>query len=169
MGKAVDLSAVSHGQGWNVSNQGTAGKIIGSEFNDVLTGGKGNDTLQGGAGDDLLIGGLGSDVLIGGDGDDTFRLGSSTSKDFIKDFESGADRIELDHLLFKALTTTGELHSNQLVLGTKATTSSQHLIYNEATGGLWYDADGSGKASAAVLVAVLESHTTLTYADLVVI
>jgi Ca2+-binding RTX toxin-like protein len=168
MGKAIDLSAVSHGQGWNVSNQGTATKITGSEFNDVLTGGKGNDTLYGGAGDDLLIGGLGNDILFGGDGHDTFQLGgSSISKDLIKDFEHGSDHIQLDHVLFKALTI-GDLHSNEFVLGTKAMTTSQHLIYNSATGNLWYDADGSGKA-AAVLIAVLDNHATLTYADLAVI
>jgi cysteinyl-tRNA synthetase len=168
MGKAIDLSAVSHGQGWNVSNQGTAAKITGSEFNDTLTGGKGNDTLYGGDGDDLLIGGLGNDILFGGDGHDTFQLGgSSISKDLIKDFEHGSDHIQLDHVLFKALTI-GDLHSNEFVLGTKAMTTSQHLIYNSATGNLWYDADGSGKA-AAVLIAVLDNHATLTYADLAVI
>jgi Ca2+-binding RTX toxin-like protein len=47
-------------------------------------------------------------------------------------------------------------------------TTSQHLIYNEATGSLWYDADGSGKA-AAVLIAVLDNHSKLTYTDLAVI
>jgi len=169
MGKAIDLSAVSHGQGWNVSNQqGTATKITGSEFNDTLTGGKGNDTLYGGDGDDLLIGGLGNDILFGGDGHDTFQLGgSSISKDLIKDFAHGSDHIQLDHVLFKELTI-GDLHSNEFVLGTKAINTSQHLIYNSATGNLWYDADGSGKA-AAVLIAVLDNHATLTYADLAVI
>jgi Ca2+-binding RTX toxin-like protein len=54
--------------------------IIGSAFDDVLTGsgganrlygGIGNDRLAGGAGDDLLAGGAGDDVLIGGAGFDT--------------------------------------------------------------------------------------------------
>lgn len=35
-------------------------RVIGSNFNDVITGGTGNDTLQGGGGDDVLDGGAGS-------------------------------------------------------------------------------------------------------------
>jgi Ca2+-binding RTX toxin-like protein len=46
--------------------------IIGSAFNDTLTGGIRSDTLEGGAGNDTLIGGAGADRLIGGSGNDTF-------------------------------------------------------------------------------------------------
>ena len=168
MGMQVDLSAITHGQGWNVSNQGAAGKIIGSQFNDVLTGGRGNDRLEGGAGNDLLIGGLGSDVLLGGAGSDSFRLGSDTKTDLILDFVSGTDHIQLDHVLFKALTV-GDLAVNQLGFGTKAMTTSEHLFYDQTKGSLWYDADGSGKVSAAVLIAVLDNKATLSNLDLVVI
>jgi len=54
--------------------------LIGSNFNDTLTGdglantlngGNGNDALDGGAGNDVLGGGAGADVLIGGVGIDT--------------------------------------------------------------------------------------------------
>jgi Ca2+-binding RTX toxin-like protein len=54
--------------------------VIGSSYNDsltgdgnanVLSGGGGNDTLSGGAGNDLLNGGIGNDSLLGGDGNDT--------------------------------------------------------------------------------------------------
>ncbi len=60
--------------------------LIGSKFNDVLTGdsganmlngGSGNDTLRGGAGNDVLIGGSGADVLDGGDGIDTASYAAS--------------------------------------------------------------------------------------------
>jgi Ca2+-binding RTX toxin-like protein len=51
--------------------------VVGSKFDDTITGddvanrllgGEGNDTLQGGAGDDVLVGGAGADVLDGGAG-----------------------------------------------------------------------------------------------------
>ena len=54
--------------------------LIGSSFNDMLTGdgnanvlngGLGNDTLNGGLGNDTLVGSLGFDTLIGGGGVDT--------------------------------------------------------------------------------------------------
>ena len=60
--------------------------LIGSNFNDSLTGdgganrldgGLGNDLLTGGLGDDFLIGGLGDDQLTGGDGIDTADYGAS--------------------------------------------------------------------------------------------
>ncbi|KRC82486.1 M10 family metallopeptidase C-terminal domain-containing protein [Sphingomonas sp. Root241] len=46
--------------------------LIGSAFNDVLTGAAGANLLFGGAGDDRLDGGAGADGLTGGTGDDTY-------------------------------------------------------------------------------------------------
>ncbi len=45
--------------------------LIGSAFNDTLTGSLSANTLEGGAGDDILIGGAGADFLIGGTGNNT--------------------------------------------------------------------------------------------------
>ncbi|MBK9445275.1 MAG: calcium-binding protein [Betaproteobacteria bacterium] len=59
--------------------------VVGSSFNDSITGngldndligGAGNDTLLGGLGDDLLEGGAGNDSLSGQDGDDQFDAGT---------------------------------------------------------------------------------------------
>jgi Ca2+-binding RTX toxin-like protein len=119
--------------------------------------------LLGGAGNDVLAGGKGSDTLTGGAGADTFRFGGDTKTDHITDFLPLTDRIELDHLLFKALDT-GELAANHFVLGTAATKAAQRLVYDEPTGNLWYDADGSGRVKA-VLMGVLDNHVTLTLLD----
>ena len=60
--------------------------VIGSAFDDTITGdgqanhlfgGRGDDTLDGGDGDDVLEGGLGADVLIGGIGNDTVTYASA--------------------------------------------------------------------------------------------
>jgi Ca2+-binding RTX toxin-like protein len=57
--------------------------LIGSRFDDVLTGDAGNNTLWGaagndrlfgGAGDDVLSGGLDADIVSGGAGDDTYDI-----------------------------------------------------------------------------------------------
>ena len=166
-GMAVDLTGITHGQGWNVTNAGAATTIKGSQFNDVLTGGSGNDILLGGAGNDVLAGGKGADTLTGGSGADSFRLSGDTKSDHITDFLSGTDRIELDHLLYKALGT-GQLAANQFAQGTAATTATQRIVYDQPTGNLWYDADGSGKGKA-VLIGVLDNHVQIAHTDLYLI
>ena len=163
-GMAVDLSGITHGQGWNVNNTGAAAMIKGSQFNDVLTGGTGNDQLIGGAGNDVLSGGKGADTLTGGVGSDTFRLSGDVKTDHITDFLSGTDRIELDNALFKALLTEGQLAANQFAQGATATTATQRIVYDQPTGNLWYDLDGSGK-KAAVLIAVLDNHVQIAHTD----
>ena len=44
--------------------------LIGSAFDDTLTGDNANNTIAGGAGNDIITGGLGTDTLSGGDGND---------------------------------------------------------------------------------------------------
>lgn len=53
--------------------------LIGSNFNDTLTGGAGDNKLYGGAGDDVLVGGGGADLLDGGAGKDTVSFETATS------------------------------------------------------------------------------------------
>lgn len=79
--------------------------LLGSAFNDRLsgnngknriTGGEGNDRLEGRGGNDTLIGGTGDDILIGGNGRDTFVFDGGG--DVIRDFNG--DRIKLDDALW---------------------------------------------------------------------
>jgi len=53
--------------------------VVGSDFNDTLTGDGGANTLSGGLGNDTLDGGLGNDVLDGGAGTDTASYASMAS------------------------------------------------------------------------------------------
>ncbi len=69
-GFSVDLSAVTTGNGYTITNLSTATTLTGSKFNDAIQGGAGNDTLVGGLGNDTLTGGAGNDHIDGGAGND---------------------------------------------------------------------------------------------------
>jgi len=53
--------------------------LVGSQFNDMLTGDDGANALTGGGGDDALYGGLGDDVLTGAAGSDYLQGGGGTN------------------------------------------------------------------------------------------
>ncbi len=53
--------------------------ILGSAYNDTLTGNSGANIITGGNGNDLIQGGLGNDVLIGGNGVDTVSYTAATA------------------------------------------------------------------------------------------
>lgn len=160
----------------NLVLTGTAALGTGNGLDNILTGNgvantlsglAGRDTLWGGAGDDTLKGGAGIDRLTGGTGADTFvfdTLETWAQRDKITDFTPGSDKIALDHTVF-ALGAPGALDPSAFVLGTRALTADQHVIYNAATGGLLYDADGQG-GDAAVLLAVLTGKPVLDAGDI---
>ncbi|MGQ7816035.1 hypothetical protein ACUTAH_10260 [Metapseudomonas furukawaii] len=53
-----------------ITGNAAGNRLIGGAGNDGLDGGSGNDQLEGGLGNDLLSGGIGNDVLAGGQGAD---------------------------------------------------------------------------------------------------
>jgi Ca2+-binding RTX toxin-like protein len=85
----------------------TIEQIIGSAYDDVITGdnfdnrisgGAGNDTINGGGGIDYLFGDAGNDTLTGGAGADVFVYTKGFGQDVITDFWAGTgrtDRIQL--------------------------------------------------------------------------
>lgn len=146
------------GQG-NASGNG----IHGWTGNDALYGLGGNDTLYGYGGNDTLDGGAGSDYFVF-----NTALGAD-NVDTILNYVAADDTIRLENAVFTALTATGTLSSAAFCVGTAALDASDRIIYDSATGDLWYDADGTG-AKAAVKFATLVGVTdTVTNADFVVI
>lgn len=151
---------------------GTEGNDLlkGNAGNDTLNSGTGNDSLNGGAGKDILNGGSGNDVLTGGAGRDTFIFNTdltTTGIDKITDFKPIDDTIKLENAIFTALTITGVLNSDNLVMSTVAMDNNDYVIYNKATGALLYD-DGNG-AHMAIQVAALGVNLSITNADFVVV
>ncbi|MBD0389489.1 MAG: calcium-binding protein, partial [Nostoc sp. C3-bin3] len=58
---------------------------------------------------------------------------------------------------------------NQFTLGTSATTSTQRFIYDNSTGGLFFDQDGSAAKFTQVKFAQLSVGLTLTNNNFVVV
>jgi Ca2+-binding RTX toxin-like protein len=124
---------------------------------DSLFGNAGSDTLSGGGGNDKLSGGKGKDQLSGGAGADKFVFDvapSNTTADKIKDFLHGTDKIQLDNSVFTTAGADGALASGAFYAGTAAHDAGDRVVYDKASGNLYYDPDGTGGA-AKVLVAVL--------------
>jgi uncharacterized delta-60 repeat protein len=147
--------------------------LNGSNGNDVLIGGSGKDILNGSSGNDLLYGGGANDKLIGETGRDSFIFNTALSTagiDIIADFSPTDDTIKLKNVFFTALAETGRLNSANFVTSNTAVDNNDFIIYNNTTGALFYDADGSGLGSAVqIAVLGLTTHPTLTNADFVVI
>jgi Ca2+-binding RTX toxin-like protein len=60
------------------------------------------------------------------------------------------------------------LAASNFVIGEKALDSTDRIIYNNKTGALSYDADGSGRG-AAIQFAKVDTYLKMTAADFVVI
>ena len=135
------------------------------------TGNASLNTIVGNEGANVISGELGNDTLTGGLGDDTFvfdtALNKNSNVDTITDFTTSDDTIDLSHSIFTALAT-GALSASAFHVGTAATTTSQHIIYDSGTGNLSYDSDGSG-SHAQILFAHLAAGLALTEGNFFVI
>jgi len=155
----------------NVIVGGAGGDVLmGLDGNDQIAGYGGADMLQGGNGDDQLVGGAGNDVLTGGSGADRFVFDATPAADNIDtltDFVSGTDRIALDRAVFTTLGTGG-LSDNAFVTGTAALDADDRIIFDSASGALYYDSDGSG-GLAAMQIATLSGGAMVIAADFTVI
>jgi serralysin len=94
-------------------------------------------------------------------------LNANFNLDTLTDFATGTDKMHLHQSVFSALPVAA-LAANALVLGTSASTTDHRIIYDKATGSLYYDADGSG-AGAMVKFAVLTNTGNLSANDFVVV
>ena len=70
-------------------------RMFGEADRDTLDGGPGDDEMYGGEDKDTLIGGEDNDLMDGGPGADTFVFAPGNGNDYIMDFTSGEDKIDL--------------------------------------------------------------------------
>ena len=146
-----------------------ANRLDGRDGADILDGGAGGDLLIGGEGNDRLNGGLGNDRLMGGAGADSFLFTTplSGNGDRILDFSAPQDTIRLDNAIFDALPV-GALAPGAFRIGAGAGAAGDRIIYDSATGILLYDADGTGP-TAAIRFATLSTGLALENRDFVII
>jgi Ca2+-binding RTX toxin-like protein len=127
------------------------------------------NTITGNAGANSLHGGLGLDVLIGGGGADRFYFetpAGAANWDDIQDFSHADDSIWLDRDVFTGIGADGELTAGAFRAGSAAVDADDRILYDSATGNIYYDADGSG-GGAAVLLAHVTIGTTVDATDFV--
>jgi Ca2+-binding RTX toxin-like protein len=139
--------------------------VIGSAKNDVLIGDTSNNTLSGGAGNDALTGGGGNDIFI-------FNK-LSEAKDTITDFISGNDLIAVSKAGFGINVATafgtGDIHdfANHYFVGIAANTNVSptateaghgQFLFNQTSGQLFWDDDGTGAHAATVVATLTNVH-----------
>jgi len=150
--------------------------MTGSKARDELMGLGGNDTLNGAGGRDHLVGGAGMDVLTGGVGLDVLTGGADADHFVFKAVAEGGDKITdfahgLDHidLLASAFGLGGALVDGvSFITDGVMSGTAPVLLYDVASGVLSYDSDGVGGA-AAVVLATLTNHASLTASDVLLV
>jgi len=135
-----------------------------------LAGNEYANTIVGNDGANRLDGKRGADTLWGYGGADTFAFTTALgggNVDRIADFAAGTDRIALDDAVFAGLAP-GALPAGAFRAGTSAQDADDRILYDSATGALFFDPDGAGGA-AAVQFATLTPGLPLAASDFVVI
>jgi len=133
-------------------NGTTAINLTGNASGNVVRGNNGNNTVNGGHGNDELTGLGGMDWFLF----DT-PLDAMFNVDRITDFNVTNDTIRLDATIFSSsLTPDNSVAGSQFVIGTAALDAGDRIIYNNATGVVLYDSDGTG-ATAAIQFAQLSA------------
>jgi Ca2+-binding RTX toxin-like protein len=160
MGSAFD-DALTGTTGANV--------LTGLAGNDTLNGGAGADTLVGGAGNDTLVGGSGADILTGGLDADRFvfsALGDSApgAPDSITDFTHGTDLIDLS-----AIDANTSLSGNQAFVfsGQNANVVPLSVTWFESGGNTIIRADVNGNTTADFMITLTGTNHNLSASDFI--
>ena len=167
-GSDTVAATADHSLAANIENLQAAN--IGGSANLALTGNEQGNFIWGTQGNNVLAGRGGNDRIFGYGGADQFLFNTAAgaaNADWLDDFQAGVDKIALDNEIFTALAD-GALPSSAFVTGTAAADADDRIIFDSATGSIFYDADGSG-AGSALLVAIIPAGQPLTASDFLVV
>ena len=152
------INILSGGTGNDLIYGGSAGdtingdadndRLFGLGGNDTINGGAGVDALYGGDGNDILNGGTGADILYGNGGTDTFDFDTLDALDTIKDFNGGAEILDISDII---TSFTG--------------TITDHINFTEVSGNTVVSVDADGVGGYTNLV-TLEGVTGLDEATM---
>jgi Ca2+-binding RTX toxin-like protein len=138
--------------------------LTGNETANVVFGNHGANVLNGGGGDDELTGQGGADSFLF-----NTALNAATNVDVITDFNIADDTIRLDDDIFSSgLTANNSVADSQFVIGAAALDAGDRIIYNDVTGAVYYDSDGTG-GTAQIQFATLDPGLALTNFDFLVV
>lgn len=179
-GRAIGDEISVSGSGSTIAIKGMPWevKIVAREAGDLVlfSAGAGDDTvdLKGlGAGPGIRVdGGLGNDLLVAGSADDQFlfstTLDANANVDTIRHFSVAHDLILLEDSVFVGVGAPGALAAGAFHIGSAATDAAHRIIYNESSGGLFFDSDGVG-GNDAVRFAKLDGGLSLTEANFLIV
>jgi Ca2+-binding RTX toxin-like protein len=159
------LASVNHTLAANVENLAISAAGSANATGNMLA-----NVIDGGAGVNFIDGKLGNDTLTGNGGIDHFvfttALGAGNI-DTITDFSVISDFIRLENAIFTGLAN-GYLAVAAFRIGAAAADADDRIVYDNMTGALFFDSDGSG-AAAAQQFAVVSAGLAMTNADIFVI
>jgi Ca2+-binding RTX toxin-like protein len=141
----------------------------GNTLANTIAGNGAANSLSGGDGADSLYGKGGNDTLTGGAAADAFYFDTALGAgnvDTIGGYSVADDTIMLSRAIFAAIGSDGTLAAGAFVTGAAAADAADRIVYDSASGKIFYDADGNG-AGAAVLFAQVAIGTALTNLDFV--
>ncbi len=141
--------------------------------NDFIAGNSGDNIINGFSGNDTIRGGLGNDTLTGGAGLDIFQFLTAPhtvlNHDTITDFNVADDVIQMDNAVYTLLGANGTLAAGLFKnLSLSAQDANDRILYDQANGNLYYDANGLA-AGGVTLFADVTNGLALTFADFVVV
>ncbi|HRK18846.1 MAG TPA: calcium-binding protein [Hyphomicrobiaceae bacterium] len=147
----------------NLTLLGNATTGNGNTVANIMIGNVRNNVLAGKEGNDTITTGLGTDTVIF-----DRALNAATNVDHITDFDVVSDTIRLASNIFTAAGPLGTLDAVAFVVGASAGDSSDRIIYNSATGEVFYDADGDGTGAQVLFVVLDNAPATLSNLDFIV-
>jgi Ca2+-binding RTX toxin-like protein len=160
------FSSVNHTLSANVENltiTAVAGQVngTGNTLANTIAGNIANSYIDGKEGNDVLTGNGGSDQFLF-----TTALSAAANLDQITDSDVADDYLRIDNAVFAALPV-GYLSVAALHIGASAADSLDRIIYDDATGNIYYDPDGLGGV-AQTQFATLTAGLTLGNGDIYV-
>jgi Ca2+-binding RTX toxin-like protein len=153
LGSVENLRLAPGAANLNAHGNALANTLVGNNGVNVVTGAAGNDKLTGGGGADFF-------VFVG-------ALNAATNVDVIDDYTVAQDTMRLENTFFTGLAN-GTLAAGAFRVGTTAIDASDRIIYNDDTGDLFFDRDGTG-AAAKVRFATLDDGLAMTNQEFLVI
>ena len=130
----------------NLTGNNLANTVTGNAGANIVNGGAGNDVVSGMAGKDKLTGGLGNDLFLF-----NTALNAATNVDTVTDFSVPNDTVRLENAVFTTLTALGRLAADAFHIGAAAADAEDRIIYNQATGALSFDVNGTGAGGLSSL------------------